>query len=435
MKLTPFLRAVVGSAVLSAAIAAGASGAGGRFLEPNVRVLHQFDGAGPAGVADFGWAVSELGGDDADDPSGAIVGEPGNGPDAATGSTYVFSSRTGRLIYRFDGAPGDDNGFSVADAGDTDGDHVHDILVGSPGNGPGHVDLYSGRTGRLLHRFEGGAAGDAFGWSVSSAGDVDRDRHADVLVGASQAFGAVGPGYAVIYSGRTYAPIRTITGSVVGDRLGSGAGWTEDVDRDRVPDQVVGAAHAGTGRHGQVYVYSGRTGQRLLTIDASPHGHNLGSFFVAGVGDVNRDGTPDVYAADYGDTTNGVDAAGNGSGRAGVYSGRDGHELHSWLGDAPGAGLGPGRGAGDVNHDGSPDIIVGSYLSSSGAAQAGKVQIFSGADGSLLRTITSTTENEQFGFDAVGIGDANRDGAPDELVSAANGDHVYVIAGRRSRHH
>ena len=434
MNMKSLSRAVAGAAVLSAVIAVGATAAGGSFREPDVRVLHQFDGAGPPATAYFGWAVSELRDVDGDHVTDAIVGEAYSGADHGTGTTWVYSGRTGRLIYRFDGAPGDNNGFSIADAGDTNGDHVHDILVGSPGNGAGHVDLYSGRTGALLHRFEGTQAGDAFGWSVSSAGDVDGDHRADVLIGAPQAFGAVGPGYAVIYSGRTYQPIRTLTGDVVRDRLGSGAGWTRDVNHDGVSDQILGAAHAGSGRHGQAYVYSGRTGERLVTIDASPHGFNLGSFFVAGVGDVNRDGTPDVYAADYGDTTNGVDAQGNPSGRAGVYSGRDGHELLHWVGDA-GAGLGPGRGAGDVNDDGHPDLIVGSYTSSSGAEQAGKVQIFSGADGSLLRTITSTTANEQLGFDAVGLGDTNHDDVPDELVSAANGDHVYVIAGRKPRHH
>jgi hypothetical protein len=428
-------RAVIGAAVLSAVIAAGASGAGGRFVEPDVRVLHQFDGAGPAGTADFGWAVSELRDIDGDHVEDAIVGEAFGGPDHATGSTYVYSGRTGRLIHRFDGAPGDNNGFAIADAGDTDRDHVHDILVGAPGNGPGHVDLYSGPTGVLLHRFTGVQNGDAFGWSVSGAGDVDRDHRADVLVGAPQAFGAVGPGYAVVYSGRTYLPIRTLTGDAVRDALGSCVSWTRDVDRDGVPDQIVGATHAGPGRHGQAYVYSGRTGQRIVTIQGAPHGAAFATFFVAGVGDVNRDGTPDVYVGDYNDTTNGVDAQGNGSGRAGVYSGRDGHELLHWVGDAPGAGLGPGRGAGDVDDDGRPDLIVGSYLSSSGAEQAGKVQIFSGRDGSPIRTITSTTANEQLGFDAVGLGDTNRDGVPDELVSAANGDHVYVIAGRKPRHH
>lgn len=422
---------LAGLLVLSAAIAVTASGAGSSFVERDVRVLHEFDSSGPAPAGSyFGWAVSELGDVDGDGAKEAIVGEPYNGDDASTGTTYVYSGRTGRLIYRFDGAAGDQNGFSMADAGDTNRDGVHDILVGAPGNGPGHVDLYSGRTGALLHRFTGASAGDAFGWSVSSAGDVDRDHRADVLIGAAQAFGAVGPGYATIYSGRTYEPIRQLTGDGVGNRFGSGAGWSRDVNRDHVADQIVGASNAGAERRGQAYVYSGATGARLFTIDASPNGGELGSFFVAGVGDVNGDGTPDFYVGDYADTTNGS-VAGNPAGRAGVYSGRDGHELLAWLGDSADAGLGPGRGAGDVNGDGHPDLIVGSYTSSDGAFQAGKVQIFSGADGSLLRTITSTVENDQLGFDAVGLGDVNRDGRPDELLSAANGNHVYIVAGTK----
>jgi len=412
--------------VVAGAIAVGANAAG-TFVEPGVQVLHEFDGT--AHSSSFGWAVSELGDVDRDHVREAIVGEPfTNG-----GSTYVYSGRTGALLYRFDGAPGDLNGFSMADAGDVNGDRVHDILVGAPGNDAGHVDLYSGKTGALLHRFVGQHAGDTFGWSVSSAGDVDHDGRADILVGASQSMSGAGPGYAQIFSGRTYEPLRTLTGDSVGDQFGSAASWTRDVNRDGVPDQIIGARDAGAGARGQAYVYSGKTGARLLTIDASPHGDSFGSFFVAGVGDVNRDGTPDIYAADYNDSTNGSDpAAQTASGRAAVYSGRDGHELLAWVGDNADEGLGPGRGVGDVNHDGHPDLIVGSYTSNSGAPGAGKVQIFSGADGSLLRTITSTTSGENFGFDAVGLGDTNQDGVPDELVAAATGDHVYIIAGARA---
>jgi hypothetical protein len=415
--------------VVAGVIAVGANAAG-TFVEPGVQVLHEFDGTAHSGS--FGWAVSELGDVDRDHVSEAIVGEPF----AGGGSTYVYSGRTGALLYRFDGASGDLNGFSMADAGDVNGDGVHDILVGAPGNDAGHVDLYSGKTGVLLHRFTGRQVGDTFGWSVSSAGDVNHDGRADVLIGASQFFDGAGPGYAQIYSGRTYELLRTLTGDSVGDQFGSAASWTRDINRDGVPDQIVGARDAGAGGRGQVYVYSGRTGDRLLTIDASPHGDSFGSFFVAGVGDVNRDGTPDIYAADYNDSTNGSDPAGQtASGRAAVYSGRDGHELLAWVGDNADEGLGPGRGAGDVNHDGHPDLIVGSYTSNSGASGAGKVQIFSGADGSLLRTITSTTAGENFGFDAVGLGDTNNDGVPDELVAAATGDHVYIIAGAKALEH
>jgi hypothetical protein len=57
------------------------------------------------------------------------------------------------------------------------------------------------------------------------------------------------------------------------------------------------------------------------------------------------------------------------------------------------------------------------------------VQVFSGATGLPLRTITSTSENENLGFDAVGVGDVNHNGSIDYLVSAANLDTVYLIDG------
>jgi hypothetical protein len=82
-----------------------------------------------------------------------------------------------------------------------------------------------------------------------------------------------------------------------------------------------------------------------------------------------------------------------------------------------------------VDRDGRPDVAVGSYTSSAGAAFGGKIEIFSGRDGSRLRSITSLTANEQLGFDAIGIGDVDRDHVPDLLGTAANGETVYVIAG------
>jgi hypothetical protein len=127
---------------------------------------------------------------------------------------------------------------------------------------------------------------------------------------------------------------------------------------------------------------------------------------------------PDVYVGDYADSA--------GSGRPVVLSGSDGSEVFARPG-TPGAGAGPGRGAGDVNGDGFEDLAIGHY--GFGADDAGRLEVRSGADGSLLRTVTSTTPGESFGFDAVGIGDVNDDGRPDLLVSAAAGETVYVIAG------
>jgi hypothetical protein len=413
------------AAVAAAGVVVSIASAAGTFREPDVRVLHEWNGAQPG--AFYAWAVSQLGDTQSKHGADLIAGEPFNGEDGGTGSAYVYESRNGRLLHQFDGAPGDWLGFAIADAGDVNGDQGHDILVGAPANAAGHVDLYSGRNGKLLHRFVGEEAGDFFGWAVSSAGDVDIDGRPDILIGASVFSQDVRPGSAYVYSGRTYELIRKLVGDTNGDEFGSGTGWMPDVNNDRVPDQIVGARDAGDGARGKVYVYSGKTGTRLYGIDATPQGGQFGSFFVAGLGDVNRDGTPDFYAADYADATNGPNA-----GRAAVYSGRDGSELRAWLGDGPEAGMGPGRGAGDVNGDSIPDAIVGSYTSNDGGEQAGKAEIFSGADGSLLRTITSTTPLENFGFDAVGLGDTNGDGLPDLLVAAANRDRLYLIAGNRT---
>jgi hypothetical protein len=109
-----------------------------------------------------------------------------------------------------------------------------------------------------------------------------------------------------------------------------------------------------------------------------------------------------------------------------VLSGVDGSELFAVRGD-PGTGMGPGREAGDVDGDRLVDLAVGSFTH--GADGAGLVVLRSGLDGSVLRTITSTTPGENFGFDAVGIGDVNDDLRPDLLASAATGETVYVIAG------
>ena len=77
-----------------------------------------------------------------------------------------------------------------------------------------------------------------------------------------------------------------------------------------------------------------------------------------------------------------------------------------------------------------PDLVVSGI---NGGLNAGKIQLFSGRSGRKLRTITSTTPNENLGFDAVGIGDVNRDHKPDLLASAAEGDTLYVIAGTGRR--
>jgi hypothetical protein len=399
---------------LAATLALTAPGVAHAGFKEHVKVLWQHTGAEGKYYA---WGVAPLEDIDHDGADDVLAGEPGAMPSDDPGWVWVQSGRTGRVIHRFEGKTGDQNGFSITDAGDADRDGVHDILSGAPrqnSDTEGHAYLYSGRSGRLLHTFAGEATGDSFGAAVTSA-DVNRDGRADLVVGAP---GAAGGGIAYVFSGRTFRLLYKIAPPDANHAFGYGTGMTEDVDRDHRPDLIIGGG-------GTAYVFSGRDGHLLFPLPPSAAPRQFGTFFLAGVGDLNHDHVPDLYGGDY--------AAGDGGalgGFAAVYSGRDGTPLHSWIG-AAGDGLGPGRGAGDVNRDHVNDISVGSYTNSDGAPGAGKIQIFSGRNGRTLRTITSTTEGENLGFDAVGIGDVNRDHRPDLLASAAEGDTLYVIAGRR----
>jgi len=400
------------SAVAAALALAVPATADAGFKEP-VKVLWQHTGAEGKYYA---WGVAPLADIDHDGVDEVLAGEPGAMPSDDPGWAWLQSGRTGRVIHRFEGETGDQNGFSITDAGDADRDGRHDILSGAPrqtGDTEGHAYLYSGRTGALLHTFAGEVSGDSFGAAVTSA-DVDRDGRNDLVVGAPS---HPGGGLAYVFSGRTFELLYTIPPPDPDHAFGYGTGMTEDVDRDHRADLIVGGG-------GTAYVFSGRDGHLLYALPPSSAPRQFGTFFLAGVGDLDRDHVPDVYGADY--------AANAGAGFAGVYSGRDGALLRSWDG-APGDGLGPGRGAGDVDHDHVNDISVGSYTNSDGGSGAGKIQIFSGRSGRRLRTITSTTEGENLGFDAVGIGDVDRDHRPDLLASAAEGDTLYVIAGTGRR--
>jgi hypothetical protein len=393
----------MGVAIVGLALAAPAAAADDGFVEP-VRVLQTWHGE-PNGY--FGWAVSELEDIDRDRATDVIVGEPFTGG----GRTWVFSGRTCDLIHRFDGQVGDAQGYAIADAGDANRDGVNDIVSGAQGGSRAY--LYSGRTGRLLNTWQG-ELDDALGTAVAGAGDQDGDGHDDVLVGApGDDVAGTNAGAAYVFSGRTYRMIRRLDGGGPGAGFGSATDGSDDLLRDRL---IVGAFNEGPAAGGGAHVFWGRF--ELFSLAPPDGAAQFGHFFVAGVGRVDGDLVPDFYAADY--------AAQGGNGFAGVYSGRDGSLVHGWAGGTL-DGTGPGREAGDVDRDGRVDLAVGSYTA--GPTMAGRVDVRSGRTGRVLRTITSTTANENLGFDAVGVGDVDRDRRSDLLVSAAEGDTVYLLAG------
>src|SRR5436190_22651252 len=133
-------------------------------------------------------------------------------------------------------------------------------------------------------------------------------------------------------------------------------------------------------------------------------------------GDLNHDGFADIIVGAPFD----LPLIGH-PGSAKVYSGKDGTVLLSLQGNAPNQFLGLGVGpAGDIDNDGVPDVIIGiSGNGSTGLGPGGGAKIFSGATGAVLRTFPGTIANDAFGQTCDGLGDINGDGIPDVIVGSS----------------
>jgi hypothetical protein len=417
----PTTRVAAAASVVAAAIFATTPVLAADGFVEDVEVLAVIHGDASSGY--FGWAVSELQDVDGDGSTDVILSDPYR---VTGGLVAAYSGATGSEIWTVERAGPNYYGYAIADAGDTNRDGISDVLVGDLNPAAnGAVELLDGIDGTVIHRFEGVALGDRMGAAVSTAGDVDGDGVADLLVGAPGTDTGQGAdsGRVHIFSGDDFATLRVIDGPSPGGLFGTATDLAGDLDADGRRDFAIGGRDTNPKINGAAYAYSA-TGEQLWRFVAPKSGEELGSFFVAGLDDLNGDGTPDVYAADYADR-----ARGQGTGRAFVLDGTDGTPLITWTGYRNKEGVGPGREAGDVDGDGTQDLAIGHYTSSDGGRGAGKVTLLSGATGTVLRTITSTTRGENFGFDTVGLGDVNGDGLSDLLVSAATGQTVYVIAG------
>ena len=386
------------------------------FVE-DVKVVREWDGE--AAGDQFGWIARSMGDVDGDGIPDVVTSAPTKDVGGANaGRVYVYSTRSGKLLWTFDGKPGDQLGTGVECAGDVDGDGVKDVVAAAPFGGRAYV--LSGKDGHVLFTFEAESKADAFGRHVATAGDVDHDGHADVFIGApANNAGGAGAGRAYVYSGKNGKLLLTLTGERAGDGFGSTvAGWS-DGKRFLL---MVGAPGAGPRKTGRVYVYDRLSAQPKFVIDSDETGAALGAMFISVAGDVDGDGVPDVYASDF---TNA--AKGASTGRVYVHSGKDGRRLLTLTGEGPGEGFGIGPAhAGDVDGDGREDLIVGAWQYAGAAASGGRAYLYSGRDGSLLKTYTCRILGDTFGFDAVGLGDVDGDGTLDFLVTSAwSGIHGY----------
>jgi hypothetical protein len=428
MNLMKWLASLALLVILFGNLPGAAASSGGPFVEPEVEVLHTFVGEN---IGDYyGWVAENLGDLNGDGKNDFIIAAVYNSDTAFhAGKAYVYSGADFSLLNTVEGtAAGQLFGHSVASAGDVNADGTPDYLV----SGPGRVVAYSGKDHSVIREWN--IPGIFFGADVDGAGDVNGDGYGDVLVGAPYAsFTFYRAGRVYVFSGKDGSMLWYRDGQAEEDFLGYGVGKVGLLDGDAAPELAVSAYKGGKANRGQVYVLSGATGSTHMTLQASPPGtaEVFGKFFTSGAGDVNSDGIPDIYVGDYADKFGG----GEDTGSAYVFSGADGSLLYKFTAENKEDGFGPGRGAGDVNGDGYGDLIIAAYMSeASGVRKAGKGYVFSGKDGSVLRTMTSQVKNDYVGVDAIALGDINDDGLTDYLLtgvdfSGTHLDHSYVIAG------
>ena len=392
-----------------------------------------------------GFSLSGLGDVNGDGIADIFIGAPDSAVSASNaGAAYILFGKetsftatvdlgtaTGSSVLQIVGVGADDlAGFSVSNAGDINNDGASDILIGVPfadlngadsgaayvvfgvqigtGTLPASISL-SGLDGTAGFRLVGEQANDHFGTSVSTAGDINHDGFADLIIGAPGAdsfSGLANNGAAYVFLGKATGftastDVSTfdgkngfkIEGLWAGEAFGSSVATAGDMNGDGVSDIVIGAANPGTGQIGQLvtgnaYVIFGKkktfkptfdlstldgdNGFRLTTASLRS---NLGTN-VSSAGDFNNDGFDDIVV--------GAPSAEDDAGITYILLGRKtgfaaeldlemltGTTGFRFVGGTVGGQSGTSVSGGDINGDGFDDIIIGSPQPGSESQSAG----------------------------------------------------------------
>jgi hypothetical protein len=412
----------------------------------------------------FGTSVGTAGDVNGDGYADVIVGAPRwDGGQENEGAAWVYLGQATGLTsaphwYRRSNNPGAEFGASVGTAGDVNGDGYDDVIVGAPlwhvpQTDEGAAFVYQGSSSGLsetappLWNKPSNQAGAQFGTSVGTAGDVNGDGYADIIVGAPfWQSGGQERGAVWLYYGSAGGPHSAPDWYTVGDQqeaqYGHAVGTAGDVNRDGYSDVIVGAPYwedeAPNVSEGRAWVYLGsRTGLRH-----DLHWHAEGNNYIARLGhavgtagDVDGDGYSDVIVGGPGYGDDGLSQ----EGKVWVFHGSSGglEASSSWSreGGQNGAHYGWSVGtAGDVNGDGYADVIIGIELWTGGLAYEGGASVYHGSIAGLGASPAWHGEGDQasahYGASVGTAGDVNGDGYADVIVGAPNYNQVYPDEGQ-----
>lgn len=278
-------------------------------------------------------------------------------------------------------------GRAVASAGDVNNDGYDEVLVGA--HRQAHMWLGGPSLGGPTRDWliEHGNHRPYFGWAVASAGDVNNDCFDDIIVsdpGSGSAAGIV-----VVWHGSATGPHLGLGGDWIGTGGESRYGWSVssagDVNNDHYDDIIVGSPEWG-GHRGRVLIYPGGPLGLSTTPFWTREGEAVWGRFgesVAAAGDVNGDGFDDVLVGNPG-----LDPSPNYyEGQAFIFAGASGlpgsemPQASFWdvRGENDDNRFGASVAAGDVNGDTLRDVVVGApnYDDGSGV-EAGRAYVFLG---------------------------------------------------------
>lgn len=293
-------------------------------------------------------------------------------------------------------------GSSIAGIADVNGDGVRDLVIADSfaratpsSNRTGAIYTVSGSDGAILDAAFGAKRREEFGRVVTNLGVAASSTSDDLLVTSRKPpLGVKDAGYFQVLPSSEVTSEPLLDGSGArGDELGQTA------DSDGLGQAfILGAPGRKVGgvRQAGIAVVLDANGERVFEVaDTVPQ--KLANFgaAVAAIGDANADGVADfAVSAPFTDVVVGDQATPRAdAGRISVLSGIDGSPLWSIDGTQFNGriGLSLARGA-DFDSDGIADVVAGSVGSApTGRRSAGAVTLLSGRDGSVLDTFVGRT--------------------------------------------
>ncbi len=330
----------------------GASVVGGGGLLPlaNLNGANGFKLTGEAGPDESGISVSARGDINGDGYMDLVIGADRHasdigrsyvffgGPNVGGAGSILLSNLNGTDGFKLDGeVSGDNSGNSVSGLGDINGDGYADLIIGAPHHsnstgrsyvflggsnaGNGGIISLSTLNGADGFKLDGEAPGDASGYMVSAAGDINGDGYKDLAIAAP--YHANNTGRIYVFFGSLNALMGSLVslsgldgvhgfkldGEVNGDFLGVGPAAVSaagDINGDGYADLLMGA-YGHMSSAGRSYVLFGGSNIGIESAIALAYldgangfkldGENSGDWcgcYLSGIGDINADRVDDI---------------------------------------------------------------------------------------------------------------------------------------------